>query len=219
MAFLCWAEHHEDLSRNVVAALAEGPIVVAMMTGEAAKERPWRVVVTCSANHASAFAGRGAVTDQMAHGMPDLVGVSPTAVDLLLQKTATTLSPGESLGRIEATAKYFIGLVATVSTLTTAFGAWSPTAAAHPMIALATSVLAALSVVAGLVALTPRRADVQVANLNDVRDHFGRIVSARACWLAVCGVCLALALVSAPFVKYLGPHPPPKPPAASPAPH
>jgi hypothetical protein len=201
MAYLCWADHHENLDDRVRQAVADEHQVIAFLEAArgGAPGPDWRVAVECTGKHANVFAGRGTIPQPVEP--PDVLGQNPTASDLLLQKAAATLSLTDSLARVEATAKYFIGLVSTISLLTTAFGAWAATATADPLLARCTAVLAAASIVCGMLAVTPRVATVSVANLASVQAALAGSLKSRARYVQASGVLLALALLCAAFVK------------------
>lgn len=205
MAYLCWAAHHENLDDRVRQAVEDEPQVIALdasAPSRAAEPAVWRVAVECTEKHPNVFAGRGRVPDPVVPGA-DVIGQVPTASDLLLQKAAGTLSLSDALTRVEATAKYLIGLVSTISLLTTAFGAWSATAVTDPFMARCTAVLAAASVVCGVFAVTPRIAALSVSNLRAVQDALEASLKRRVLLVQVSGVLLAAALVCATFVKHL----------------
>lgn len=55
--FLCFADHHEDLTEEVRRQLQEGPAVAVRSFGRKAKK--WAVIVYCSEKHKNVFEGEG----------------------------------------------------------------------------------------------------------------------------------------------------------------
>lgn len=202
MAYICWGTHGEELDgrvRDAVAAAAQ-VVVAAHALARLGQGAPWRVAVECTEKHVNVFAGRGPVPLPLPAGA-DVIGEVPNAGDLLLQKAAGTLGLSDSLARVEATAKYVIGLVSTVSLLTTAFGAWSATASTNAGLALSTALLAAASVACGVGAVTPRLAKVAPANLAAVQASLEKSLVTRVWLVRASGMLLAAALACAPFVR------------------
>jgi hypothetical protein len=199
MAFLCRELHHESLNEAVIAATEAQSLPIAHGARQE-NAQPWRVIVPCSAGHDNVFEGQGAITPQsVGAGMPDLFGHAPNVADQLLQKSVAALSPVESVIRLDSTAKYLIGLVSTIATFTTAFGASPANGPVPTLVAFIPTFFAAISVLFGLAAVIPDVREVAVSNQLAVLSHYRVVVQQRGRHVKMSGVFLAIAILAAPL--------------------
>jgi hypothetical protein len=197
MGFLCRMQDGEDLTSDVQAEVAAASIVVA------AKAQPpiWRVAVKCRQGHENIFEGRGQPAPSAGF---DVVGQAPAAIDEILIKAVDHMSPVQSLSRLDATAKFFIGLVSTIGALGTGLGllpgATTPSAA-FVLSATLPAIMAAISIVLALDAIGPAVVNVHVGDLNALQQAFDALIQKRGRSVRASGIMLAIAILMLPLVR------------------
>lgn len=197
MAYECYARHREDVTAAVKSFVNAAPGRVARASKPNGAAGTWKVCVTCSEGHENIFEGDGDV-------FPGGVGRQPSAAERALNAGIAQLSPIASLERIDAFAKYLIGIVSTVGVILTGFGVWSPIPAHGWKFVLIPVGLVALSVVCAIRAITPRLEGFNTSDLNQVRAQSEKLVTARTGLVAASGVLFVLAVIAAPIAVFPG---------------
>ena len=122
----------------------------------------------------------------------------PTVTDQVLSDAAKTLTPDKSLERAESHAKYLFSSVTIFATLLTGFGILSgnKAIARNPLLLSFPLALICLSLALSMYVLTPRGGEVNLDNLFDVENYFGRLIRSRGRAIFAAGILFALALIS-----------------------
>lgn len=128
------------------------------------------------------------------------VGEAPTTRTENLEAAAAELAPHLSLARVEASARLLLGTVTLTGALLGGFGALGSRAVAdHPVWALPTLVLIAISVVLAAWSAIGSADEVQVDDLEDVSCYYDRQIELRGTLVRWAALALAAALLLAPL--------------------
>jgi len=130
--------------------------------------------------------------------MTDVIGRPPTESEKALRAALAHLTPTGSLDRLDAAAKYLIGIASTAGLVLTGFGAW-PSGAQPLSSPVGPVLLFSLSLAAAVIAILPWRASVNLSNLTDVQAMLERRIRVRSFFVGVSGLLFASGLVAAPI--------------------
>jgi hypothetical protein len=144
-----------------------------------------------------------------------VVGKRPTAEDKFWITEAGKTTPESSIKRLDEHGKYLFSVVSIVGTLLTGFGIYSSAGAnalRNPWLLLPVA-LACLSLALSMMGLTPKAEDVNLRDINSVRDYYHKLISRRGRFIFWAGVAFSLSLLSVAIVQAL----PLKSPSLAPA--
>lgn len=131
------------------------------------------------------------------------VGRPPTLSEKLYQDAAKTLGPAKTVERLDAFAKYLLGLATLAAALISGFGLLNAEAIASSFWLAVPMALFSASLGIAIWSITPALASLNLNVVSDVQGYYEKIITDRAIKLRVAGTLFALGIFTAPIAVSL----------------